>query len=882
MALFSKMTAFGARIKKRVRRYINCLLENSHDYHTCFYPGNTGFLTRRIIHYFTSRLIIDDSNLAKLSGIKPGDIVIYTSKYKSLYNFLFFHTRLKNLGLPYPQIGFDYRFFFLLPARRVFRMLLAHLDYFFSNFKLKDPYSSGYIRKVLLEGRAGFISLIEEQDFQKRFVLATPDPLAILISLQESCDQNIFLVPQDIIFSSKPEPKDPGFWDVVFGTSDRPGKIKRLISVIRNSEKIKVEFSDPIDLKAFLNRPDVKNLDAEFQSHRLRSYLVDIINRQRKSITGPTLISRQEITEDILTDKSLREYLADYSSRKNLPLKKTHKKAAAYISEIAANYNLKIINLGSMLLTRIFKRIFDGFVVDQAEINRMREASKDAPLILVPCHKSHLDYLLLPYIMFHNNMPCPHIAAGKNLSFWPLGPLFRRGGAFFLRRTFKGAELYSKIFAAYLGKLLSEGFNIKIFIEGGRSRTGKTLPPRLGGLSMIIQTYKNKACENLYFVPIYIGYDRVLEEDAYLKEIEGGKKNPETLSGLVKARKFLKKKYGKVYMKFEEPISLKDYCTKKNVDINKTSPDEYNAMVKSLGYKLIDAINRSVVVTPHGLIAAGVLNCTRNSFSKTQLMNRVTTYMNLLHFVKAELADTLVIDPEASFNTVIHMFMSRNFIELADEDEEEITDNTAFIIKNNKRAILDYYKNSAISYFKIPAYTAIAILEADRFNFSLLDIIQRFNFLEKMFMDEFSFNEDTTSEHNITIALNAFINEGIIVPDVNTPDRFQLTSEGLRKLKWFAAFLQPFLESYYAALCYFEKKPRNHKTDDKERAKKVYAVGLKLYKRKTIQLKESLSLITYRNACRYFMNNGVTGSQDHYNIEFYKRIFNRLLSLSIR
>ncbi|THB79825.1 MAG: glycerol-3-phosphate acyltransferase [Desulfobacteraceae bacterium] len=881
MKIFSGVSQFTSRIRASVRRYIDCLLENRDDYYTCYFPGRQGIISRNLIRLVTRNLTIDDSNVEKVSGFGPNDIVVYANKYKTTYNFIFFNTRLKALNVPFPEIGFDFRFIFTLPLKRLLQMMISHLDFFFHHFRFKDPYSTGYIRETLKAGKAGFMSLIEEEDFYNRFILSTPDPLSILISLQESTDKTIWIVPQDIIFITRPERKEPGFRDIVFGTNERPGKIRRLLSVLNKNNKVAVEFADPVNLKDYIERPDIKGLGTEFQCNQLRSDLVDIINRQKKSITGPTLISRQEITQDILTDMTLREYLADYSDQNEIPLQKVHKKSAAYINEIAANYNLRVINFLNIVLTWVFRNIFDGLVVNQSELKKMREASKDAPLILVPCHKSHLDYLLLPYIMFHNNMPCPHIAAGKNLSFWPLGPIFRGGGAFFLRRTFKGAELYSKIFAAYLGKLLYEGFNIKIFIEGGRSRTGKTLPPKLGGLAMIIQTYINKACDNLYFIPIYIGYDRVLEEDAYLKEIEGAQKAPENLSGLVRARKFLKKKYGKVYVKFNDPVSLKTFISQKNLDLEKTDNEEYMTMVRSLGYQLINSINTSVVVTPHGLIAAGVLNSASHSFTKSQLMDRVYTYMNLLYFVDANLADTLMIDPDASFSTVINMFLSRNFIELADEDEDDIHDSTTFIVKSNKRAILDYYKNNSISYFIFPAYTAMAILEIDRFNFSSADLVLRFKFLQKMFMDEFPTDENTTAEEYISSALKAFINEGIIVPDLEDTDRYQLTSEGLRKLKWFAAFLLPFLESYHTALSYFEKYTDISKHDEKERAKKTHGIGQKLYKRKTVIFKESLSLINYKNACKYFANNGIQGSEDHYNIDFYRNIIQRLLSLPV-
>ncbi len=880
MSLFQTIKSIVPNTRARLRKYINCLLGDTQDYYTSLYPGNQSYIIKKIINNLIKKLSFDDHSLDKIKSIEKTSIVVFASKNKRMFDFLYFHTRLKALDLPFPELGFDLRFFFLLPVKRVCRILLSHLDYFLHNFHIKDIYTSGFVQETLQNKKSGFVFLIEEDDFYKRFIKSTPDPLFHLIELQRQTDTNVIIVPEDIIYITKPRHKDPGLADILFGTHEKPGLLKRIYTLIRYPEKIKVAVATPVNLKEFINLPEIDRLDAEFQTHRLRSHLVDILNRQRKSITGPILKSSQEITEDILTRKSLREYLADYASKNNIPLYKVNKKAASYIKEIAANYNLRIINVFNWALSWIFKNIFEGLVLNQDEINRMREKSTQAPLILIPCHKSHLDYLLLPYVMYRNNMPCPHIAAGKNLSFWPLGPLFRGGGAFFIRRTFKGAELYRKIFGAYLEKLLYEGFNLKIFIEGGRSRTGKLLSPRPGGLGMIIKAYLNGACDNLYFVPVFVGYDRVLEEDAYLKEIEGGKKSPETLKGLINTRKFLKKKYGKVYIKFDDPLSLKEYLKEKNIDLTRATDDEYMQFVKQFAYKLINSINKNAIVTPHGIIASAILNGSQNNFVKEQMIERVNTYMNLLTFNDVELSDTLLMDPDNAFDTVINNFISRNFIELADEDEGEISDSTTFIVKHNKRAILDYYKNSAISFFVPTAYTAMAILEVDQFKFFLSDLVLRYKFLQKMYTDEFSYDEEITPEEQISKCIKEFINEGILVPDPTQADMFSLTSQGLRKLKWFAAFLLPFLESYKTTLLFLEKE-KTDKYDAKEQTKKIQSFGRKLYKRNNIALKESLSLVNYRNAATYFARNEITGSEDQIQIDDYKEIIDRLIRLTL-
>ena len=880
MNLFALLKTLIPRTRARIRTTIDYLLGDTQDYFTNLYPGNHSYIAKKILNRLIRKLTLDDHNLDKIQSLDPDNHIIFASKNKRLFDFLYFHTRLKQLDLPYPELGFDLRFFFLLPVKRLLRIWLSHLDYFFHHFSFKDLYGSGYAENELLAGKAGFVCLIEEDDFYKRFIKASPDPLYHLIAFQKRTEKPVVIVPEDIIYVTRPMHKNPGLGEILFGTHEKPGLIKRVNILLRHPEKIRVEIARPVNLKEFLLRPDISCLDSEFQTHRLRSHLVDILNRQRKSITGPVLKSRQEITEDILTRKSLREFLADYAANNNLSLKKTNKKAAAYINEIAANYNLRVINFGNWMLTWIFNNIFEGLMVNQKEINRMREKYTEAPLILVPCHKSHLDYLLLPYVMFRNNMPCPHIAAGKNLSFWPLGPLFRGGGAFFLRRTFKGAELYARIFAAYLEKLLYEGFNIKIFIEGGRSRTGKLLTPRPGGMAMIINAYLSGACDNLYFVPIFVGYDRVLEEDAYLKEIEGGHKSPETLKGLLSTRKFLKKKYGKVYIRFDEPISINDYIRQKNIDLSRATAEEYMNFVKKFSYKLMAAINKKAVATPHGIIASAILNSPNNNFSRSQMIEQVNTYLNILMAHDAELSETLLLDLDNTFNTVISSFLSRNFIELADEDEEEITDETYFIVKHNKRAILDYYKNSVISFFVPTAYTAVAILEVDRFKFALFDLVQRYRFLQKMFGDEFFCDQEITCEEHISKCIRGFINEGILVPDNERQDMLNLTSLGLRKLKWFAAFLLPFLESYETALQYFEREKKTV-SSEKDRAKKMHAYGMRLYKRKQVRRKESLSLINFLNAARFFSKNGINGSEDQIQIDYYKQILNRLTRLII-
>jgi glycerol-3-phosphate O-acyltransferase len=133
--------------------------------------------------------------------------------------------------------------------------------------------------------------------------------------------------------------------------------------------------------------------------------------------------------------------------------------------------------------------------------------------------------------------------------------------------------------------------------------------PKLGLLSILLNAYKNGACDDMIFVPIYIGYDRVLEESSYLHELEGGQKEPESLLQVIQARKFLKKRYGKIYIQFHDPISLNDLLTRQEKSLTQMTSTELNALCRNLGHRMLSAISRSTVVTPHGLVASAILNC---------------------------------------------------------------------------------------------------------------------------------------------------------------------------------------------------------------------------------------------------------------------------------
>ncbi len=860
-------------IIRKIKGQIDKRTGGMHNFFACYLPPHKGFLVRLILNLLFSEIRIPRSSTAPLQPTETKKITILVSKYKSFFEFFFYHTRYRKEGLICPTIGFDYRLLLCQPVNRFFGIIFSHANHFFKHLSLPSPYKSGYIQKKLLAGDCAFLSLVEKKGFYRRFVKSKTDPIHYLIEIQKSIDRPIVFLPQIMLFNKAPDKIKLSLMDILFGTREKPGRIRRLVGLIKNPKRIFIETSEPVILAEFLNRPEVVHLSSKNQAVALRRYLLAQINLHRQSITGPALKSRLEIKEELLTNPKVQQIIAEYSHENNLSISLAQRQASDFLDEIAANLNLKMIRAYEIILRWVFKHIFEGMVIDYDGLERVKRMSKRGPLILVPCHKSHLDYLILSYVFFHHNMPIPLIAAGKNLSFWPLGPIFRSGGAFFLRRTFKGEKLYPKIFAAYIHKILEEGFHVEFFIEGGRSRTGKLLAPKIGFLSLLMEAYHQNNWADMIFVPIYIGYDRVLEEKAYIHEMEGGKKTPENLKNMIRARKFLKKKYGKIYLNFHEPFSLKDHLTRINQQPFEPIQTE-SADADLFGKKLLSAINRVSVITPHSIIAAAILNATQKRFYHNQLMEHAETYIAYLISQDANLADTIIIDRTSAFHYVIDSFVQSRFIEKSTSQFSPATGpNPLYKVIEARRPSLEYYKNSGIVFFIPAAFTALAILKADAFQFSSADLHSGYKFLCEFFENEFILDPQQPIEYIVRKNIKAFIDDAIIMPHPTLPDTYNLTSTGFRKLKVFGAFLVPYFESYWVVLSFFMKYTKQSIFEVRDYMKKIQALGNRMYKRKEIERIEAMSKINYENAVKFFTTHGLKEPEkDREKIEFYADI----------
>lgn len=442
--------------------------------------------------------------------------------------------------------------------------------------------------------------------------------MEVLVRAQRSLERPIVLVPIFLALKQRPGKLEPTPLDAIFGTVEEPGLLRALGRVLVAGETARFEVSEPVELLSFVKEHQQQADDVV--AKKVRWSILHHLARVERVAHGPPMKSQERMREDVLRDPSLRKHIAELATSTGLSPALLEKKARGLHDEIAARFDVDVARFLSHVLDIVWNRIYDGVHFDMAEIDKLRAAARRGPLVLVPSHRSHVDYLVMSQVMLKAGLLPPLVAAGDNLSFFPLGPIFRRGGAYFLRRSFKGDPLYAAVFRAYVRRLFIEGFTQEFFIEGGRSRTGKTLPPKLGLLSMLVDAYLESREDDAMFVPCHIAYERVIEAGAYVGELGGKKKEKESAAALVKTAGVLRGRYGRVYVTFDEPISLAEHLASRGLSRERIHDDDKRLAVQTLGHKIVYGINRSGVVTSTSIVATALFGFRRRGLDEEILL----------------------------------------------------------------------------------------------------------------------------------------------------------------------------------------------------------------------------------------------------------------------
>lgn len=518
---------------------------------------------------------------------------------------------------------------------------------------------------------------------------------------RENPELDVQVVPVFISWGRAPGKGKPGLADLITHVAS-PSWLRKFFIVLFLGRDSFISYSRAVSSRTMANQ---HGSDASM-AQKLSRVASTHFYRKRQALTGPTLLDRYELHNAVLGSDMVRKAMAEEVKSKSISQERAKQLAAEYLQEIAADYREGLIRFANRLLTRIWNKIYNGISVGHA--NRIRElANNGHEIIYVPCHRSHMDYLLLTYVIYHEGLVTPHIAAGINLNFWPVGGIFRRGGAFFLRRSFAGNKLYTAVFREYLELLFKKGYAVKYYPEGGRSRTGRLIPPKTGMLAMTIQAALKGINRPISLVPVYIGYENVMEVKSYLSELKGGAKKKESNWQVFSAIKKLKN-YGHGYVNFGEPVSLTQFLDNKAPDWREAQalgPDKkpgwLTPTVNGLASELMTRVNSAAAINGMALTSLCLLASKTQTMSKTELLQAMNDYLALFAIAPYSKDATL---PESGAEELLTSTLALKRLQV-NEDQY----GTLISPEPDNAVFLTYYRNNIIHLFALPGLVMTAV-----------------------------------------------------------------------------------------------------------------------------------------------------------------------------
>ncbi|MEZ9161127.1 glycerol-3-phosphate 1-O-acyltransferase PlsB [Vibrio lentus] len=671
---------------------------------------------------------------------------------------------------------------------------------------LPDPFSKLEINGKSLQ-RFVFISsrktLLQDDDYVPS---SSIEVFSELLSLHaEDSELDVQVIPATVLWGRKPgkENNQKPYLQAMNG-------LEKSKAVLLAGRDCLVRFSPVVSLRYMANSHGTDSTIA----HKLARVARIHFSRQKLAASGPNLPSRQALFDRLLKSEAIKKAIEDEAESKNISIEKASKEAQDIMDEIAANFSYSLIKRGEKILGWLWNKLYQGLHISNA--STVRKLAQDGhEIVYVPCHRSHMDYLLLSYVLYHEGMVPPHIAAGINLNFFPAGPIFRHGGAFFIRRSFKGNKLYSTIFREYLAELFAKGYSVEYFSEGGRSRTGRLLQAKTGMLAMTIQAMLRGMNRPVTLVPVYIGYEHVMEVATYAKELRGKRKEKENASLVIRTLRKLRN-FGKGYVNFGEPIQLNQYLNEhapewtKDIDPMGTSkPQWMNPVVNDLATKMMTHINDAAATNALTLCATALLASRQRALSRDSLVSQINCYLSLLKNVPY--SDTFTVPKDSAEDLVKHAESLNKFLIESDTMGDIIS------LDRHQSILMTYYRNNIIHLFALPSLIAQMTIRQRGISIATIqkNVAAIYPFLKKeLFL---SYDEEQL-EGVVANIINELVSQGMIVVSDGEVTINQSNSQALMLL---GRTISETLQRYSIALNLLAENPDLDKSDLEQKSQDI-------------------------------------------------------------
>ena len=543
----------------------------------------------------------------------------------------------------------------------------------------------------------------------------SPRLLRMVCAVRADPSVDVQIVPVHVFWGREPRRQESVLRALLAEGWVIPGRLRQMLRVFIHGRQTLLQFGEPMSLRTLIEGAQTDSLALRRAARRLRAEF----RLERERVIGPDPSHRHTLINAVIASTQVQQAITEQANETGRSLVRDRIEARARRDawDIASNYSYPFIRAFDLLLQLLWRRIYDG--ISTHRFDELRAIDPKATRVYLPCHRSHFDYLLLSYLIHEHGLAPPHVAAGANLNIPVIGGLLRRGGAFFMRRSFKGDPLYSAVFAGYLGEMIGRGFPIEYFVEGGRSRTGRMLSPRAGLIAMTVESWQRNAGRPLVFVPIYIGYERLFEGESYVAELSGRPKARESLIGLIRSLRRLREHFGQVHVSIGETIDMQTFMQSHGVDADALS-DERSARtaIDRLALEVVTRINDAAVINPVNLVSVALLGAPRLTMDVSELMRQIDLLREILHRVPYSMRIEVTAMPG------VEVVMQAERTGLLHRITHPLGD--LLQVAPHKAPGLAYFRNNVLHVWALPALVATLLSSQPGLDSARLqDIVQR-------------------------------------------------------------------------------------------------------------------------------------------------------------
>ena len=681
-------------------------------------------------------------------------------------------------------------------------------------------------------------------------VLLTQDKGAVDqgdIASKLNLGDNVLMAPVRVAWIPSKNINDSSlrFRNLFFGDSRRPGAFRAKRIVRDNPERMALVVGAPAtlgDLKAGFAQLEHLSGQFELAAYVARRAAVALDMTERRLQGGRYKVPRY-VAGNLRASKDFNAGLEELAVEQGVDKDTLMVEARKYMTEMIsrpstfyldfyAKFNKFVLGLGYE----------DKVVSDKNDIEKMRTMVRENPALLLWTHKTYLDGMVVPKVLYDNDFPMPHMFGGANLAFAGLGFLLRRSGGIFIRRTFQDNPVYKLTLRHYIGYLMEKRFPMNWAFEGTRSRLGKLMPPRYGLLKYVLEACHETGAENIHIIPIAISYDLIRDVEEYATEQTGRAKSAESLAWFIGYVRSLRKPMGRVYMDVGEPVVL----------VKAPHPDDRLALSK-VAFEVAVAANKVTPLTLPSMLSMVLLGAAPQALTNEELQAQVRALHDWAVAREIRISSDFKAENAEHMQKVIEIMIAEKILTRYDEGPDVV-----FGIAPEQHPVASYYRNTVVHFFVNKAIIELSLVAASdvESEVAVETFWNEVDRLRNLFKFEFFYAPTEQFHAEIKVELDrcdssweVLLTQGIA--------GFITLFESLRPLVS-RSILLIYIEAYTVVADLMARLNHTQELDEKTAIATALKYGRQAYLQRRISSEASIGKILFQNGYKLFEHRNLT------------------------